>query len=265
MTDTLKKICADKLEHIKERKKARPYNEIIKKAAASLPVRGFKKSLEKKIAHDGIALIAEVKKASPSRGIIREDFDPVKIAKIYEAAGAACISVLTDEKYFQGRDEYLTMVRNAVGIPLLRKDFMLDTYQVAEARVLGADCILLIMAALDDGMASDLEAAAMELGMDVLVEVHDENELKRALNLKSRLIGINNRDLKTLKVDIATTERLSRLVPSGYSLVCESGIASHTDVKKISSLGVKSYLVGESLMREKDIQDATLRLLGKKQ
>ncbi len=259
MSDTLKKICIDKLEHIKNQKSKKPEAELIKLLAKTRPVRKFKESLEKK----DIGLIAEVKKASPSKGVIREDFDPVKIAMAYERGGAACISVLTDEKYFQGRDEYLTAVRESVLLPVLRKDFMLDEYQVIEARVLGADCILLIMAALTDDQAQKLEAKAHELGMDVLVEVHDKNELKRALKLKSKLIGINNRNLKTLSVDISLTEQLLPLIPRGYHAVCESGINDNKDILRFSKLGVKSYLVGESLMRQKDVEKATKSLLGK--
>jgi indole-3-glycerol phosphate synthase len=218
--------------------------------------------LEAKSAVKQNALIAEIKKASPSKGIIRQDFNPTLIASAYEKGGAACISVLTDIQYFGGSDENLRLARLGSSLPLLRKDFMLDSYQVFEARALGADCILLIMAALSDKQAAELEQVALSLGMDVLVEVHDEAELARAMQLQSRLIGINNRNLATLKVDIATTVRLAKLIPSGYIIVCESGISSHSDIVNINKSDVYCFLVGESLMLQEDIESATKELLG---
>lgn len=228
------------------------------------PCRGFQKALHFKVAANQIGLIAEVKKASPSKGVIREDFDPPIIAKSYESAGAACVSVLTDTPYFQGEDRFLEQVRETILLPVLRKDFMLDPYQIVESRALGADCILLIMAALEDAQALELEAAASELGMDVLVEVHNQEELERALQLTSKLIGINNRNLKTLEVDLHTTEQLVRKIPKGYTVVCESGIADYDDVLHIKSVGVSCFLIGESLMRKKNIEVATREILGTK-
>lgn len=258
----LEKICADKLLHIAQRKSIIPQSNIEKVAAESTSCRGFFKALESKAANKKNALIAEIKKASPSKGIIRDDFNPTKIASAYEKAGASCISVLTDEPYFGGNDENLQLARLGSKLPLLRKDFMLDAYQVFEAKALGADCILLIMAALSDNQALELESTAFSLGMDVLVEVHDEAELERAMLLKSRLIGINNRNLSTLKVDIMTTSRLAKIIPSGYIIVCESGIRTHDDLININKSGVYSFLVGESLMLQSDIEAATKKLLG---
>jgi indole-3-glycerol phosphate synthase len=209
-----------------------------------------------------VGLIAEVKRASPSKGVIREKFNPVEIATAYAEAGASCISVLTDVPYFQGEDSYLVDVRSHVPLPVLRKDFMLEPYQIKESRALGADCILLIMAALSDVQAAELEQAALELGMDVLVEVHDEAECERALKLKSTLLGVNNRNLKTLTVDLSTTEKLATMVPDNYTLVCESGIATHQEIERMNKAGAYCFLVGESLMREKDIAAATRKLLG---
>ncbi len=220
------------------------------------------KAIQAKISNRDNALIAEIKKASPSKGIIRQDFDPQKIAMAYEAGGATCLSILTDEPYFAGKLENLLLVQQVTKLPLLRKDFMLDIYQIYEARAYGADCILLIMAALSDAKAKLLENTAFMLGMDVLIEVHDEFELKRALALKSCMIGINNRNLATLQVDIATTTRLSQEIPSGYTIVCESGIANNNDIIKINKSNVYSFLVGESLMLQDNITSATKRLLG---
>lgn len=258
----LAKICSDKLEHIARQKILVPFSELLENSKSAIPTRGFLKSIQNKTSHKKNALIAEIKKASPSKGIIRPDFNPSQIASAYENGCATCISVLTDTPYFQGSDEYLGLAKRACKLPILRKDFMLDPYQIFESRALGADCILLIMAALSDSQASELENAAFELGMDVLVEVHDEAELERALLLKSKLIGINNRNLKTLAVDIATTPKLVKNIPAGYTIVCESGIASYENIVTMNSAGVYTFLVGESLMLQNDIEAAVKKLLG---
>lgn len=261
MSDVLERICAAKREHVAARKRRRPLADL----AASMPAeppRGFAAALRRKVAASRFGLIAEIKKASPSRGLIRADFDVPALARAYQEGGAACLSVLTDEPFFQGADEYVGAARSAVALPVLRKDFILDPYQVAESRVIGADCILLIMAALDDGQAAELEAAAIDLGMDVLVEVHDRPELDRALRLRSELIGVNNRNLKTLKVDLATTEELGLLVPPERLLVAESGLGANGDLVRMRRVGARCFLVGERLMQEADVAAATRRLLG---
>lgn len=265
MTDTLKKICADKKRHIEKQKSKISESELYSLARAQAAPRGFKKTLAEKIAKGKPALIAEIKKASPSKGLIRKDFNPAALATAYAKGGAACLSVLTDITYFQGTDEYLEEARNAVNIPVLRKDFMLDTYQIIESRALGADCILLIMAALSDKQAQELEALAGEFAMDVLVEVHNKEELNRALTVNpdnaGKIIGINNRNLKTLEVSLTTSYELGKYIPEKYIGVCESGIATAQDIAKMRELGLNAFLVGESLMRKDDVTKATKDLL----
>lgn len=260
MTDKLAEICATKRDEVAARKPLASWADLDARAAAQTAPRGFRAALEAKLA-TGFALIAEIKKASPSKGLIREDFDPAAHARAYEAGGAACLSVLTDAPYFQGHEDYLVAARAACGLPVLRKDFMVDPWQVAEARAIGADAILIIVAALADAQMAEIEAAALERGMDVLVEVHNEAEMARAALLKSRLIGVNNRDLKRFVTDLATTERLAPLAPQGTLLVCESGINSHADLVRVAPCGARTFLVGESLMRQADVEAATKALL----
>jgi len=264
VSDILARICADKRDHVASCKARRPLAEVQAAARdASSPVRGFADALTRKVAAGGYGLIAEIKKASPSVGLIRPDFDPPSLAKAYQEGGAACLSILTDEPYFQGHDEYLVSARAAVALPCLRKDFMVDAYQVWEARALGADCILIIMAALDDTEAADLEGLALDLGMDALIEVHDEPEMHRALRLRSPLIGVNNRNLKTMVTDIATTERLAALVPEGRVLVAESGLKGPAELARLAGCGAHRFLIGESLMRQEDVTAATRAILGR--
>ncbi len=265
MSDVLTKICTDKRDHIAACEKTVSYIEIRHRAEESQrsdPPRGFTARLEKTIQSSHFGLIAEIKKASPSKGLIRADFDPTSLARAYKAGGATCLSILTDIPYFQGADEYLQQARAAVDLPALRKDFMLAPYQVYEARALGADCILLIMACLDDALAGELEALALSLGMDVLIEVHDITEMTRALKLRSRLLGVNNRNLKTLSIDLATTEQLAVMVPSDKLLVAESGLYATSDLERMNRVGASIFLVGESLMRQADVTAATRTLLG---
>ena len=256
MTDKLAEICATKRLEVTAR---RPLG--LGHWPQPSPVRGFEAALRAKAA-TGFALIAEVKKASPSKGLIRQDFDPAAHARTYQAGGAACLSVLTDAPYFQGHEDYLIAARAACALPVIRKDFMIDPWQCAEACAMGADAILIIVAALEDAQMREIELAAQAAGLDVLVEVHDEAELDRALTrLQSRLIGVNNRNLKTFEVDLANTERLAALVPADVLLVCESGISTHADCQRMAAAGVRTFLVGESLMRQDDIETATRALL----
>ncbi len=256
----LEEICAAKRTEVADRRSRRSLSDLEAIAESATAPRGFHAALANR-AKTGFALIAEIKKASPSKGLIREDFLPAAHARSYANGGATCLSVLTDQPYFQGHDDYLVAARAACDLPALRKDFMVDPWQIAESRALGADAILLIVAALDGASLHELEATAIEYAMDVLVEVHDERELERALELRSRLIGINNRDLRSFETDLATTERLARLVPSDVTLVAESGIATHADCLRLNQSGISSFLVGESLMRQDDLTAATRRLL----
>ena len=261
MSDVLARILTDKRRAVAAAKAARRLAEVDAEAAKAPSPRGFIAALERAHAAHRYGLIAEIKRASPSHGLIRAEFDPPALARAYAEGGASCLSVLTDELYFEGKVEHLIAARAAVPLPVLRKDFIIDPYQVAEARAMGADCILLIMAALSDADAIALEAAAHRRGMDVLVEVHDAEELRRALGLKTRLVGINNRNLKTLKTDLAITETLAPLLPKDRILVSESGLNTPADLARMARVGARTFLIGEALMRQRDVAAATRALL----
>jgi indole-3-glycerol phosphate synthase len=261
MTDILNRILETKRADVAARKATISIAELDDRIAAQSKPRGFRAALDAR-ARDGFALIAEIKKASPSKGLIREDFDPPAHAAAYAAGGAACLSVLTDEAWFKGSDAYLGAARSACVLPVLRKDFMVDPWQVPESRGIGADAILLIMAALDDGLLAEIEASAIEYGMDVLIEVHTQDEMDRAMKLKSRLIGVNNRDLRTFTVDFARTYELVSRAPADCTFVAESGLTTRADLEAMAEHDIRCFLVGEALMRQDDVEAATRGLIG---
>ena len=261
MSDTLTRITADTRNHVDACRARRSLADVEKAARAVDSPRGFARALKSAIAAGRYGLIAEIKKASPSKGLIRADFDPPSLARAYERGGASCLSVLTDVPYFQGSDAFLVQARAACALPVLRKDFMIDPYQIVEARSLGADCVLLIMACLDDALAAELAKLAHRWGMDVLVEVHDAPEMERALRLDADLVGVNNRNLKTLGVDLATTEQLAPLVPKDRVLVSESGLGSPADLARMARVGASAFLIGESFMRQTDVEAAVRAML----
>jgi indole-3-glycerol phosphate synthase len=259
----LKEICNNKRLEINSLKEQFSESDLIEISNFQKKPRGFKNALTKKVTNNKYALIAEVKKASPSRGIIKEDFNPIEIATSYLNGGAACLSVLTEIKWFKGSINYLIDIQKSVNLPILRKDFIIDPWQIYESRSIGADCILIILAAVDDILAKEMIVQTRDLGMDVLIEAHSEKEIERAINLKADLIGINNRNLKTLEIDINNTIRLSKLIPKEYDIICESGLNNNNDLKIMEKNGIMRFLVGESLMRKSNIEEATRKLIHK--
>ena len=263
MSDVLTQICDKKREWVESSKTNFSEVKLMRQIQFMEPPRKFRSALTEAVQCSGLALIAELKKASPSKGLIREDFNVETLSIDYETGGATCLSILTDEPFFQGKDDYLVEARAATSLPVLRKDFIIDTYQILESRFIGADCVLLILAAIDDSQSQELASCATDLGMDVLVEIHDEEELERALRIRGEfLIGINNRNLKTLEVNLSNTIRLAPQIPKNYEIICESGISNPGDIKRVQESGVHRFLVGETLMRKKNLAAATRELLG---
>lgn len=259
----LEQIYQDKLIEVRNKKKLVPAQEICRQIKCmAVSTRHFTGAIRQKLAENKTVIIAEIKKASPSKGIIRADFDPITIAKSYQENGATCLSVLTDEKYFMGKNEYLSQIRQNVDLPILRKDFIIDEYQILESKLIGADCILLIMAMISLEQAIKLEQAAIDIGLSVLIEIHNEADLQKALQLKSKLIGINNRNLKTFEVSLQISKQIASKIPSDKIIICESGIFTKTDIEEMKQIGINSFLVGESLMKENDIGLALKNLLG---